>query len=78
MKLRYTPEASNDWAGIKQYSKEASGSLIAAGKIISVILAGCRLLKSQPRLGMELSKRAGRETERIVTSVQKRQERQRK
>ena len=63
MKLRYAPEALNDLAEIKQYIKEELGSPIAAGKIISGILASCSLLKSQPRLGMELSKRIGRETD---------------
>ena len=63
MKLRYTPEALNDLAEIKQYIKEDLGSPIAAGKIISGILASCSLLKNQPGLGMELSKRIGRETD---------------
>ena len=63
MKLRYTPEALNDLAEIKQYIKEDLGSPLAAGKIISGILASCSLLKNQPGLGMELSKRIGRETD---------------
>ena len=63
MKLRFTPEALNDLAEIKQYIKEELGSPIAAGKIISGILASCSLLKKQPRPGMELSKRIDRETD---------------
>ena len=63
MKLRFTPEALNDLAVIKQYIRKDLESPIAAGKIISDILASCSLLKNQPGLGMELSKRIGRETD---------------
>jgi addiction module RelE/StbE family toxin len=63
MKLRYTPEALHDLAEIKRYIRENLGSPIAAGKIISGIIASCSLLKSQPGLGMELSKRINRETD---------------
>ena len=63
MKLRFTPEALNDLSEIKQYIGKDLGSPIAAGKIISGILASCSLLKNQPRLGMELSKRIGRESD---------------
>ena len=63
MKLRFTPGALNDLAEIKQYIRKNSESPIAAGKIISGILASCSLLKEQPRLGMELSKLIGRETD---------------
>ena len=50
-------------AEIKRYIRENLGSPIAAGKIISGIIASCSLLKSQPGLGMELSKRINRETD---------------
>ena len=63
MKLRFTPEALNDLSEIKQYIGKDLGSPIAAGKIISGILVSCSLLKNQPRLGKELSKRIGRETD---------------
>ena len=63
MKLRFTPEALNDLSEIKQYIGKDLGSPMAAGKIIRGILASCGLLKNQPRLGMELSKRIGRETD---------------
>ncbi len=63
MKLRFTPEALNDLAVIKQYIRKDLESPIEAGKIISGILASCSLLKNQPGLGMELSKRIGRETD---------------
>jgi len=63
MKLRYTPEALHDLTEIKRYIRENLGSPIAAGKIISGIIASCSLLKNQPGLGMELSKRIGRETD---------------
>ena len=63
MKLRFTPEALNDLTEIKQYIAKDLGSPLAAGKIISGILASCSLLKNQPGLGMELSKRIGRETD---------------
>ena len=63
MKLRFTPEALNDLAVIKQYIRKDLESPIAVGKIISGILASCSLLKKQPRLGMELSKRIDRETD---------------
>ena len=63
MKLRFTPEALNDLAEIKQYIRKNLESPITAGKIISGILASCSLLKKQPRLGKELSKRIDRETD---------------
>ena len=53
MKLRFTPEALNDLAEIKQYIRKNLESPIAAGKIISGILASCSLLKktAQARYG---------------------------
>ena len=63
MKLRFSPEALNDLSEIKQYVGKDLGSPVATGKIISGILASCSLLKNQPKLGMELSKRTGRETD---------------
>ena len=48
MKLRFTPGALNDLAEIKQYIRKNLESPIAAGKIISGILASCSLLKKQP------------------------------
>lgn len=63
MKLRFTLEALNDLAVIKQYIRKDLESPIAAGKIINGILVSCSLLKKQPRLGMELSKRIDRETD---------------
>ena len=63
MKLRYTPEALNDLAELKQYVQEDLSSPMAAGRIIRSITASCSLLKDQPKLGMELSKLIDRETD---------------
>lgn len=63
MILRYSPEALSDLAAIKNYIEEDLGSPIAAGNIVTNITASCSLLKEQPRLGMELSKLIGRETD---------------
>ena len=63
MKLRYTPEALFDLAEIKQYIKEDLDSPMAANNTVRGITTSCRLLKGQPRLGMELSKLIHRETD---------------
>ncbi|MBO6182800.1 MAG: type II toxin-antitoxin system RelE/ParE family toxin [Acidaminococcaceae bacterium] len=63
MILRYSPEALSDLAAIKKYIEEDLGSPIAAENIVTNITASCSLLKEQPRLGMELSKLIGRETD---------------
>lgn len=63
MKLRYTPAAICDLEEISDYVTNTLQNPGAAQNIISKIARDCNRLKDQPRMGLELSRKTGREIE---------------
>ncbi len=71
MKLRYTPAAICDIDEIVEYISHTLMNPEAAQRIVATIAADCARLKEQPNLGIELSKKTGRELEwRCIISGQ--------
>lgn len=63
MKLRYTPEARADLRAIKQYISQELCNPTAADSVVQAIVCSCSKLKEQPKMGAELSKRIGHNTD---------------
>jgi len=61
MKLRYTPGAICDLELIRDYITNRLMNPTAAQNIIRSIAIACKQLKDQPRMGVELRKKTGRE-----------------
>lgn len=61
MKLRYTPAAILDLQEMRDYIRETLQNPEAALGILQSIANSCAKLKDQPRMGMELRKKLGRE-----------------
>lgn len=63
MKLRYTPAAICDLEEIEAYIRDTLQNPDAAMSTITSIANSCALLKDQPQMGGELSKKLNREIE---------------
>ncbi len=63
MILRYTPQARLDLHRIEDYIRNELSNPIAAENVTRRILLGCSNLKSNPRLGLDLSSKIQRKTD---------------
>lgn len=63
MILRYTPEALEDLRLINEYISKDLKNPLAAKRIIKEIVKSVSYLKEQPRLGINLSAKTGRDTD---------------
>jgi addiction module RelE/StbE family toxin len=63
MKLIYSPQARVDLREIKAYIRDNLQNPTAAENVTQRILKGCALLKDNPKLGAELSRKIDRDTD---------------
>ena len=63
MKLIYSPQARVDLREIKAYIRDNLQKPTAAENVTQRILKGCALLKDNPKLGAELSRKIDRDTD---------------
>ena len=63
MILRYTPLARQDFHEIEDYIKKELANPQAAKNIVQRVLKGCSNLKSNPKLGLDLSTKIGQKTD---------------
>ena len=63
MKRYYTPQARNDLMEIREYISQNLQNPIAAKNVTSKILKTASLLGEQPRLGISVAEKTGRETD---------------
>ena len=63
MKLIYSPQARADLREIKAYIRDNLQNPSAAENVTQRILKGCALLKDNPKLGAELSRKIDRDTD---------------
>ena len=63
MILRYTPQARQDLREIESYIKNELANPSAARNIVQRLLKGCSILKSNPKMGLDLASKIGQKTE---------------
>ena len=63
MNLRYTPLARQDLHEIEDYIKNELANPQAAMNTVQRVLKGCSNLKTNPKLGLDLSSKIGQKTD---------------